>query len=68
MLCTERFEHKPVRSLSFLNGNRGLYLFTLRSVSDSLGRLAAVSRCMANVFNLGLGKILFVRASSVGVS
>ena len=38
---SERFEHKPVRSLSFLNGNRGFKLFTLHSVvSDSLGRLA----------------------------
>ena len=43
----ECFEHKPVRSLSFLNGNRGLFS-TLHSGSDSLGRLMAASPCMAS--------------------
>ena len=33
----ERFEHKPVRSLSFLDGERGLWLFPLHSVCDSPG-------------------------------
>ena len=42
-----RFEHKPLRSMSFLNGNRGLWFVTLYSVSDSLGRLAATGQCMA---------------------
>ena len=42
------FEHKPVRSLSFLNGNRGLSFFALHSLYDSLGRLPAASQCTAS--------------------
>ena len=46
---------RTVQSLSFLNGNRGLQLFTLHSVSDSLGHIAAESKCMTSLIKMGIG-------------
>ena len=46
------FEHKPLRSMPFLNGNRGLKFFTLPPVSYSLGRFAAASQCKASGGNI----------------
>ena len=48
---SERFEHKPFRSLLFLDVN----YFPYHSVSDSQGQLAGTSQCKAGQINGGTG-------------